>query len=164
MVHLPPDRGSEPLMPWVDEQGVVSETCPNCLHAERELRNYRAKITRLLNEAESAKVAKRDGKVWLEAIEHWILAFPGRRITSKGIKSERATIFFQRLDAGASEQDVRDAVVGAKEFPYIVYGKRTKTGSKSDLAVDLVDVCKHDTQFDFLVEVGRKAREAPIEF
>lgn len=155
-------------MPWVDENGELSDDCPNCADLdanvqvmERELRRYRAKITRMENEAEHALVAKRDGKLWKETLAYWQKAFPEKRVTSKGIKSARATKFFQRLEAGATPGDVRYAIDAAKVWRYVVFGKRQKSGSKSDLAIDLEHICSvgNDAQFDHLCELGRAMKE-----
>jgi len=50
-------------------------------------RNYRAKITRLENDAERNLSRKRDGRVWKDVLIYWQEAFPEKRLTSKGIKS-----------------------------------------------------------------------------
>lgn len=153
------------MSPWVDDQGeVTGDVCPSCEgygKVERDLRNARTAITRLERDAERNLVAKRDGKVWTEALAHWQRVFPDRRVTSKGIKSARATKFFQRLDAGATPEDVRHAVNAAKVWAYVVFGKRVKTGSKSDLAVDLEHICSvgNDAQFDDLCQKGREIAE-----
>lgn len=152
-------------MPWVDENGAVTgDTCPTCAAyalVERDLRNYRAKVTRLENDAERNAVAKRDGATWKAILSYWQAAFPDRRISSKGIKSARATKFFQRLEAGATPEDVHYAIDAAKVWQFIVFGKRQKSGSKSDLAIDLEQIVSvgNDAQFDGLVEKGREMRE-----
>lgn len=149
-------------MPWVNEHGeITGDTCPNCegyAAIERELRNYRTKVTRLEREAERQEVAKRDGKVWKEALAYWQEKFPDKRVTSKGVKSARATKFFQRLEAGATPEDVNYAVDAAKVWQYVVFGKRQRSGSKSDLAIDLEQIVSvgNDALFDFLVEKGRE--------
>ncbi len=151
------------MSPWVDaETGeITGDTCPTCEAyglLERETRNYRAKITRLENDAERNLVAKRDGKIWQEAIAYWEKAFPDKRVTSRGIKSARATKFFQRLEAGATPEDVRFAIDAAKVWQWVVFGKRQRSGSKSDLAIDLEHIVSvgNDAQFDGLVEKGRE--------
>jgi len=150
-------------MPWVDANGeVTGETCPSCFgyaQVERELRNYRAKVTRLENEAERNAVAKRDGKLWKETIAYWEAAFPDKRVTSKGIKSARATKYFQRLEAGAKPEDVRYAIDAAKTWQWITFGRRTKAPTaQSKPAVDLEDICSvgSDAQFDWLAQKGRE--------
>lgn len=150
------------MSPWVDATTgeVLGDTCPDCegySRLERDLRTARAAITRLERDAERNLVAKRDGKLWLETIEYWCKAFPEKRVTSKGIKSARATKFFQRLEAGATPEDVRYAIDAAKVWKYVVFGKRQKSGSKSDLAIDLEHIVSvgNDAQFDGLVEKGR---------
>src|ERR1039458_8351870 len=149
-------------MPWVDSATgeVTGDTCPTCegyALAEREARNYRTKISRLENDAERNLVARRDGATWKAILEYWSEAFPDKRISSRGIKSARATKFFLRLEAGATPEDVRHAIDAAKVCRFVVYGKRCRTGSKSDLAVDLEHVVSvgNDAQFDGLVELGR---------
>lgn len=146
--------------------------CPNCAEREQwaeaqvrkmemERRGDRAKVTRMENAAERDLVRRRDGATWEHALEQWLAAFPDKRPSSKSIKSARATKFFQRLEAGATPDDVDDAIRGAKAYPYVVYGKRVKSGSKSDLANDLEDIVavNSDRQFDALVEIGRALRE-----
>lgn len=149
-------------MPWVNSNGeITGDTCPSCEGyslLEREARNYRAKITRLENEAERNLIAARDGATWKAILAYWQAAFPDKKISSKGIKSARATKFFQRLEAGATSADVEYAIDAAAQVPYVVYGRRVKTGSRADLAVDLEDICSvgHDARFDELVELGRE--------
>lgn len=153
-------------MPWVNEDGeVTGDCCPTCEgygHLERELRRYRTNLTRAEHAAERADVAKRDGKTWKDAIAYWEEAFPEKRVTSKGIKSARATKFFLRLEAGATPEDVRLAIDAAKTWRYVVFGKRQKAGSKSDLAIDLEQIVSvgNDAQFDRLAELGREMQEA----
>lgn len=155
-------------MPWVDENGeVTGDTCPSCQgysHIERELRNMRSKVTRLENDAERNLVAKRDGKVWQDAIAYWEHTFPEKRVTSKGIKSARATKFFQRLEAGATPEDVQYAIDAARVWRYVVFGKRQRSGSQSDLSIDLEHICSvgNDAQFDRLVELGREIAAAKV--
>lgn len=156
------------LMPWLNaDTGEVTDeppseyVCPTCEAyglLERDLRNYRSKVTRLENDAERNLVAKRDGKDWQEIIAYWEQAFPDKRLTSKGIKSARATKFFQRCDAGAMLEDIRFAIDAAKVWRWVVFGKRQKSGSNSDLAIDLEHICSvgNDAQFDRLVELGRE--------
>lgn len=155
-------------MRWVDENGEIHDECPDCVRyeanlqmMEREARNYRAKITRLENDAERNIVAKRDGATWKALLAYWQAAFPDRRVTSKGIKSARATKVFQRLEAGATTEDIQYAVDAAKVWQWVVYGKRQKSGSKSDLAVDLEHIVSigNDAQFDDLVAKGRAMSE-----
>lgn len=161
-------------MPWYNpETGEITDTppddyvCPTCegySRIERELRVMRAKITRLENDAERNIVAKRDGKLWKDTLAYWQKAFPDKRISSKGIKSARATKFFQRLEAGATPEDVRYAIDAAKVWQFVVFGKRQKSGSKSDLAIDLEHIVSvgNDAQFDRLVEIGREMKQSPI--
>jgi hypothetical protein len=160
-------------VPWVDpETGEMTNECPGCDETRRyaeiqmremelELRKMRARVTRAENQLEAAEVGKRDGKVWKELLGYWQLKFPERRITSKNVKSARATKVFARLDAGAQIGDFQLAIDGAHAFPYVVFGKRVKTGSPSDLAVDLEDIAsiKKDKDFDWLVAAGMEARE-----
>lgn len=149
-------------MPWVDANGeITGDVCPACegyTILERDLRNARSKITRLERDAERNEVSKRDGATWKAALEHWCQAFPDKRISSKGIKSARATKYFQRLEAGATPEDVNLAVDAARVWQYVVFGKRQKSGSQSDLAIDLEHICSvgNDAQFDRLVEIGRE--------
>lgn len=124
---------------------------------ERERRADRSARAKAEKAVERFVEAKRDAKVWKEAIAYWCEAFPDKRVTSKGVKSARATKFFQRLDAGATVEDVRYAIDAAKVWQYVVFGKRQKSGSRSDLATDLEHICSvgNDAQFDGLVEIGR---------
>lgn len=156
------------MSPWVDpETGEASDGCPECENAElqvrmmeMELRRYRSKVTTLENAAERDTVAKRDGSLWNAVLAEWLRVFPDKKPSAKGIKSARATRYFQRLEAGAQPEDVFSAIRGAKEYPYVVYGKRTRTGSKSDEATDLQDICsvKNDAMFDWLRDAGRTAQ------
>lgn len=154
-------------MPWVDGNGeVTGDTCPSCegySQIERDLRNYRAKVTRLEHDAERNLVAKRDGKLWKEIVAYWEQVFPDKKITSKGIKSARATKYFQRLEAGAKPEDVQYAIDAAKVWRFVVFGKRQRSGSKSDLAIDLEHIVSvgNDAQFDGLVEKGREMVRGP---
>lgn len=157
-------------MKWIDDNGELHDACPQCVvyednltRIEMEVRNYRSRITRLENDAERNLVAKRDGAVWKDIIAYWERAFPGKRLTSKGIKSARATKFFQRLEAGATPEDVRYAIDAAKVWQYVVFGKRQKSGSRSDLAIDLEHIVSvgNDAQFDRLVELGRAMETDP---
>lgn len=158
---------------WVNpETGEVAEAeCPHCeemkawaeaqVHGlELEARRFRARITRLENEAEAAQVAKRDGKVWKEFLRCYKLAFPDRRLTATGIKSATATKFFLRLESGATEEDVKNALAGAVAYPYVVFGKRVKSGSRSDLAVHPQHIVSpdNDANFDFLRDAGAALR------
>lgn len=150
-------------MPWVDDEtGEASETCPNCYVLEREARLYRAKITRLENDAERQMVARRDGAAWKEFLRCYQLAFPEKRLTATGIKSATASKFFVRLEAGATLEQTLDAIRGAWSYQYVVFGKRVRSGSKSDHSIhpqDIVSV-NNDALFDFLVSAGAELRAA----
>lgn len=156
---------------WIDDDGELHDRCPLCegtvreseiqMHAmELELRRYRSRVTRLENEAEAAKVAKRDGKTWEEVLRCYRLAFPEKRLSATGIKSETATKVFERLATGTSVEDLKDAIAGAMQFPFVVFGKRTRSGSASDRADHLRDIVSvnNDANFDFLRDVGHTAR------
>lgn len=163
-------------MPYADvETGELFEGCPHCEQAraeaeaqvlamERERRSDRIARGKAEKVADRAEVARRDGKVWKEILAYWEQAFPDKRISSKGIKSARATKLFQRLEAGTTSEDVRYAIDAAKVWRWVVYGKRQRNGSQSDLAIDLQDVVSvgNDAQFDRLVELGREmVKEKP---
>lgn len=160
---------------WVNSETgeVVEGDCPRCAnvieHAEAqlramemELRQKRAKITRLERQADRETVAKRDGAVWKDVLAYWLEAFPDKRPSAKGIKSARATKVFMRLESGANVEDVKLSIDGARLYPYVVFGKRQKSGSKSDLADDLEQIMaiNRDHEFDFLRDAGRAARDA----
>jgi hypothetical protein len=150
---------------WVDpETGEASEDCPNCADLEdqvrgleMEARRFRTKITQLKNAAEADVVAKRDKSTWATILGEWKRTFPERRTSATSIKSASATKAFMRLEAGATVDDVLCAIRAAKTYPHIVYGRRVKTGSKSDLSVGIQEILSvnNDANFDFLVEVGR---------
>jgi hypothetical protein len=157
------------LTTWANtETGELREgDCPECADTkewaeeqvralELERRKDRAKITRLERAAERDQVARRDGATWQRIRDHWLAAFPELKPTSLGIKSARATQVFLRLEAGATEADIMAAIDAAREWRWIVYGKRTKSGSKHDLAIDLEQIVstKHDHLFDLLVTEG----------
>lgn len=147
--------------------------CPKCSETqaeaerqvtmlERDLRSYRSKVSRLESQVERDAVQHRDKALWTRILEKWTETFPKTRITAKGYKSARATAVFLRIEQGATEEDFMDAIAGARSLPYIVYGKRVATGSKSDLAIDLTDIAsvKDDRKFDALVTAGRALRAA----
>lgn len=159
---------------WVNAESgeVLDADCPRCEDTrvecdiqvstmERELRGMRSKLTRAERKLEAESIKKRDGASWKLVLGKWMEVFPDKRVTSKGVKSARATAYFLRQDAGATEEDVIDAIYGAKAYPYVVYGKRRQTGSESDLLIDLQDIVSvnNDRNFDFLCEVGRAARQ-----
>jgi hypothetical protein len=123
---------------------------------ERERRSDRIARAKAEKAVDRDQVARRDGATWQRIRDHWQAAFPELRPTSLGIKSARATQVFLRLEAGATEADVFAAIDAATVWRYIVYGKRTKSGSKSDLAIDLEQIVstKHDHLFDLLVSEG----------
>src|SRR5689334_6283216 len=136
------------MSPWINEHGELSDDCPQCEATrrdceiqigglERDLRGWRSKATRAENKLEAAEVGKRDGKLWKETVAYWQQKFPNQRITSKGVKSSRATKYFLRLDAGAMPEDFLLAIDGAHSLPYVVYGARRASGSKADLRIDL---------------------------
>ncbi|MGH8524364.1 MAG: hypothetical protein ACREXY_09135 [Gammaproteobacteria bacterium] len=146
---------------------LVEADCPNCAETrewaeeqvrslELERRKDRGRITRLEREVERAVVAKRDGAEWVRITAHWQAAFPQLKPRGLSVKSARATKVFQRLETGCSVDDVLAAIDGAKAWPYVVFGKRQRTGSKSDLAIDLEDIVSvgKDRNFDFLVVEG----------
>lgn len=152
----------------VETGEIVEGDCPQCAATreeteaqlaamERERRSDRIARAKAEKAVERDQVTRRDGATWQRIREHWQAAFPELKPTSLGIKSARATKVFLRLEAGATELDVLHAIDAAKRWRYVVYGKRTKTGSKSDLAIDLEDIVaiKRDREFDFLVTEGR---------
>lgn len=155
-------------MAYVDtETGELYDSCPRCAELEvqvrameKERRADRAARSKAERALEKDVVAKRDKSDWERILTYWLAAFPDKKPTAKGIKSARATKFFMRCDSGATVEDVELAIDGAKEWPYIVFGKRQKSGSKSDLADDLEDIVSlgKDANFDFLVLAGRVAR------
>lgn len=162
-----------PTPTWINaDTGEVFEgECPNCADLdilvtamERERRSDRIARAKAEKAVERDQVAKRDGAMWQRILAKWEETFPEKRITSKGIKSERATVFFLRLEAGATIEHVELAVAAARKWPCVVYGKRQQTGSRSDLAIDLIQICKGDAQFDFLVERGTElaAEKEPL--
>lgn len=167
----------DPPRQWVDTTtGEIYEgPCPNCAERaqwaedqvralEMEKRALRTKVTKAERAAEHATMAKRDGAVWQEALSCWLAHFPHKKPSGVGIKSARATKFFQRLETGATLLDVQDAIRAAKVVPYIVYGRRVKAGSKADLSDDLEQIVSvgNDAQFDRLVEIGRELRAAEV--
>ena len=159
---------------WINrETGEIQEgECPMCERTredceiqvrglELEARKARSKITKLERMAEKEAIAKRDGATWKRLLDAWLAAFPDKRPTAKGIKSARATAVFQRLGQGATEQDFHDAILGAKEYPYVTFGKRTKTATKQSARMDdLQDIAAihSDAMFDWLRDAGVKAR------
>ena len=160
-------------MSWVDtETGEIADAqCPHCEETkewaetqvracEMELRRFRSKVTKLENEAERQAVARRDGAAWKEFLRCYQLAFPAKRLTATGIKSATATKFFVRLESGATVEDTINAIAGAYVYPYVVFGKRVKTGSKSDHAIHPQDILSvnNDALFDSLRDAGAELR------
>lgn len=150
-----PECGSVlPLAEMLDEEAEIQ------VHAlELRVRSLQSKVTRMEREREAQTVAKRDGAVWQRVITAWLEAFPDKTPSAKSVKSARATKVFMRLDSGATVDDVLAAIRGAQLYPFVVFGKRVKSGSRSDLADDLEDIVavNRDREFDFLVEAGRNA-------
>lgn len=151
---------------------VEGGPCPECAATadeaaiqvggmERELRSMRSKLTKAERAAERDEVKRRDGDIWQRILGAWLETFPDKRPTAKGIRSARATAVFLRLESGAAEEDVVAAIVGARVWPYVVYGKRRQSGSPSDEATDLQEIMslKNDGMFDFLRDVGAVERE-----
>lgn len=145
------------------ECGAVFE-CPVCLgrdvqvgKMERELRAARGKVTKLEREREVQKVAKRDGAVWKRILGAYREAFPDKRLSATGIKSARATAVFQRMEQGATVEDWLAVIRGGKEYPFVVYGERRRSGSQADRADDLQDFAHlhKDRLFEFLRDAGR---------
>lgn len=170
---MPTGRNSRRLVtPFVDtESGEIHESCPDCERMqtaaddqvrlmERELRTMRAKIAKLEREAEYDPVKARDGATWKRLLAAWLEAFPDKRPTAKGVKSARATQVFLRLESGATIEDFEDAIRAAREYPYVTFGKRTRTGAANDRKDDLQDIAsvKNDAMFDWLRDAGRAAR------
>lgn len=157
------------------ETGEVIESsspCPLCavtedaaeiqVHGmELERRKDRAALTRMRNEMEAAEVGRRDKALWQELLDCWLLAFPDKKPTAKGIKSARATAVFQRIERGAMPEDIKNAIAGAMVFRYVVYGRRVANGSRTDDGSDLADIVSpdNDRNFDFLAEEGAKLRQ-----
>lgn len=164
-------------MPWVDpETGEATDECPICeatrrdceaqiISLERDLRTWRMRTSKAEAKAVEIEESKRDGAEWKRVVAYWQSKFPNKKITSKSMKSSRATAYFQRIDAGAGEDDFFLAIDGAVKLPFVVYGSRRASGSGSDLRVDLQHIASigNDAQFDALVEAGRRAREEAKE-
>jgi hypothetical protein len=155
----------------VETGEMVEGDCPYCadlrvetegqlVAMERELRQKRSKITKLENAAERDLVKKRDAAAWKDVLSAWMIAFPTKKPSATGIKSARATKVFMRLESGSSVEEIKNAIAGAMVYPFVVYGKRQKTGSRTDDASDLQDIVStnNDANFDFLCEVGRDLR------
>lgn len=158
---------------WIDHETgeMVEGPCPFCAATtkaaevqvsamEAELRAKRAKITKLESAAERALVAKRDTTTWNTILAAWREAFPDRKTSATSVKSANATACFLRLESGAVLDDILCAIRGAKEYPFVVYGRRVRSGSKSDLAVSLRDIVSvnNDGNFDILRDVGAELR------
>lgn len=160
------------MPPYIDTAtGEVYESCPRCEAAEveaetqifrmeQERRQDRAARTKAENALEAAETGRRDEKLWLELFDCWRLAFPEKRPTTKAVKSARATAVFKRLTAGATPEDIKDAIAGAMVYRYVVFGKRVTNGSRTDDGSDLADIVSpdNDRNFDFLSEEGHKMR------
>jgi hypothetical protein len=146
------------------ECGHEPDDCPICLGhdvqvsgLERDLRTKRGALTKLERAAERETVKRRDGAVWNRILSAWLEAFPDKKPSATSVKSARATATFLRLQSGATEDDFLAAIRGAREYPYVVYGKRQRKGSRSDLADDLQHIAaiNRDHEFEFLRDVGR---------
>lgn len=160
------------MPPYVDtESGELYDGCPICeetirnaetqiVAMEQERRRDRAARTAAENKLEAAEIGKRDKSAWDEILGAWLLAFPGKSPKAKTIKSARATKVFQRIERGASVEDVKDAIAGAMVYRYVVFGKRVTNGSRTDDGSDLADIVSpdNDRNFDFLAEEGHKLR------
>ena len=159
---------------WLNpETGETCEGCPHCetvrqecevqiAAMERERRADRSARARAEAEVQREHAAKRDGAIWKRILSTWADTFPehAKRLRSKGIKSARATAVFLRIEAGASVEDWEDAIMGARQLPYVTFGKRTATGTEHDLAVDLQQIAapNRDHEFELLCEVGKAVR------
>jgi hypothetical protein len=155
----------------VETGEMVEGDCPFCadlrietegqlVAMERELRQKRSKITKLENAAERDLVKKRDAAAWKDVLSAWMIAFPTKKPSATGIKSARATKVFMRLESGSSVEEIKNAIAGAMIYPYVVFGKRQKSGSRSDLADDIQEIVSvnNDANFDFLRDVGAQVR------
>lgn len=165
------------MSPYVDtDSGEIFEGCPHCestrrdceaqiIGLERDLRTWRMRTTKAEAKAVQIEESKRDGAEWKRVVAYWQSKFPNKKITSKSMKSSRATAYFQRVDAGAGEDDFFLAIDGAVRLPFVVYGSRRASGSGSDLKIDLQHIASigNDAQFDALVDAGRLAREEAKE-
>lgn len=160
---------------WVrpDSGETVEGDCPRCASTreeaeamvrEMELANRRltSRMTRMKNDFERQQAARRDAEEWGDVCEFWLRTFPELKPRTLGIKSERATAFFTRLETGVSVQDVKDAITGASRYRYVLFGRRVeKASGQAALAIDLTEIChlKADRWFDFLLQAGRTMRE-----
>lgn len=132
---------------------------------ERDSRTWKLRATKAEKKLEAQQAAKANKREWERGVEEWLTVFPDvPKPRSLSVKSARATEFFARQDRGATVDDILDAIHGAKQRPYLRYGRRTdKPGSNSERAVDLSDIVKTtgahaDANFDLLCELGRAAR------
>lgn len=163
---------------WVnpDTGETVEGDCPFCatttelaelqvVGLELEARRYRSKIRRLEDEIAGDTLANRSSEYWKPLLNAWLLAFPHKRPTATGIKSQRAKATFQRLDSGATVEDFLDAIAGCMAYPYVVYGSRRQTGSDADLRDDIADIAciNNDAQFDQLRDVGHALRNPTVQ-
>lgn len=150
---------------------LVEGPCPYCAGTVEECDAIVSRVEKnrhadILARAKAEKalerdvVAKRDGADWQRIVTHWKETFPQIKATSLSIRSNRATHTFIRIERGCSVDDVLAAIDGAKEWPYVVFGKRVRTGSRSDLGIDIEDIVsiKHDRNFDFLLSEGYALR------
>lgn len=169
---------SNPVV-WVrtDTGEMVEGECPYCeatreeaetqiKRMEAERRTDRAARAKAEREVERQKAAKRDAAAWAEVLAFYAEHFPDKAaaMRSKSIKSERASVFFHRLESIDSEDPMRDikaAIFAATRWRWISYGRRVKKPhAEAQPAVDLADILKDDVRFDYLVKHGYEMREA----
>lgn len=158
---------------WVDAATgeTVEGACPFCAATEercedqvkameRERRVDRAARAKDAREVEKVKAAKRDAAAWAEVLDFYAEHFPDKAaaMRSKSIKSERASVFFRRLESIDSDDAMRDikaAIYAAKTWQWVSYGRRVKKPhGQAQPATDLADILKDDVRFDYLVQHG----------
>ena len=166
-------------MTFVDtDTGELFTGCPHCEQTraecdmlasatERDLRSWKIRATKAENKLEAQTASRHSKKDWETILGEWQGVFPDvPKPRSASIKSARANEVFTRLDHGAMVDDVLNAIHGAKQRPYLRYGRRCETsGPNTERAVDLAQIVKvtgahSDGNFDLLAAEGAKLRGA----
>lgn len=160
---------------WIhaDTGEVVEGDCPRCETTreeceiqvramERERRSDRAARTRAENEVEKVRAAKQDAAAWKECLAFYAECFPGKAkaMRSTSIKSERARLFFERLEAIDSPDPLRDvkaAIYACTAWKWVSFGRRVKSpNGQAQLAIDLADILRDDVRFDHMCQKGHE--------
>jgi hypothetical protein len=136
--ELVPCRGCEQLTRQVERAKEDYSLQERALRSERRLRAKAEK------ERDDAFAEDPDADQVREVLEHWReLLHPRALIPLGGKRAEKVR---GRLSEGHTVRDLKQAVDGARAFPYDVgYGRRSASGSKDQQRTDLTYVCRDET-------------------